>query len=86
MPALNSNPSGEETCAKRVCERVLGGYTVQATEVEAKIRLEASLGLAGWLPGVPVSEIVGPAVAAMCAQKKSGGRGSGLRHSVASRG
>ena len=86
LAVLDSGLSGAETCAKRVFEWVFGDYTLQTAGGAQKVRLEGSVGLAEWLPGEPVSEVIRRADAAMYAQKKAGGRGIGLPSSAASKG
>jgi diguanylate cyclase (GGDEF)-like protein len=84
LAVLDSDLSGAETCAKRVHEWVFGDFTVQTSGGAQKVRLEGATGIAGWIPGEPVSEVVRRADAAMYEQKKSGGPGSGKRRSAAS--
>ena len=84
LAVLDAGLSGAETCAKRVCEWVFGDYTFETAGGAQKVRLEGSVGIAEWLPGEPVSEVVRRADAEMYRQKKAGGRRSGQRCSAAS--
>lgn len=77
VAVLNSNLSGAEACARRICQWAFGDYTLQTTEGAKKVRLDGAVGIAEWLPGEPVSEVVRRADAAMYAQKKSARQGDG---------
>jgi diguanylate cyclase (GGDEF)-like protein len=77
VAVLDSNLGGAEACARRIAQWAFGEYAIQTTEGAKKIRLDGAVGIAEWLPGEPVSDVVGRADAAMYAQKKSSGQGGG---------
>jgi len=67
---LNCELAAAKPQINRIHEWVLGDYTIQAGSGSQKVDIDASIGVAQWLPGKSVQQVIEQADAAMYLDKK----------------